>query len=77
MSKRKTWRLAKKIDERYKYAWDWFSYHAAQRLIAFRYFLLIIGAISLGYLKCHENEWFLLTLIVCCFGMGEIGRAHV
>lgn len=33
----------------YKYAWDWFSYHAAQRLTTFRFFLIIIGVVVVGY----------------------------
>lgn len=69
MSKGRAWGLDKKVDERYKYAWDWFSYHASQRLIAFRYFLLIIGAIALGYFKCLEMELFWHSVFICFFGM--------
>jgi len=69
MYKRKARSLDKKVHARYTYAWNWFSYHASQRLIAFRYFLLIIGAISLGYFKCLEMKLFWYSVFICFFGM--------
>lgn len=36
------------------YAWNWFEYHAGQRLTAFNYFLILIGVVVVGYLKCVE-----------------------
>jgi hypothetical protein len=38
----------------FKYAWDWFSYHAAQRLNAFHFFLIITGFVVLGYSTSME-----------------------
>ena len=35
--------------------WHWFEYHAQQRMSTFYYFLLIIGAISWGYLQCIQG----------------------
>ena len=35
----------------FTYAWNWFSYHAAQRLIAFRFYLIIIGAVGWLFFK--------------------------
>jgi len=32
--------------------WKWFEYHASQRMLAFYYFLLIIGALGYGYIYC-------------------------
>lgn len=37
-----------------KYAWDWFEYHARQRMTAFNFFLILIGLVVAGYLKCVE-----------------------
>ncbi len=31
------------------YAWKWFEYHATQRLIAFRFFLVFLGILIIGY----------------------------
>jgi len=31
------------------YAWNWFSYHAAQRMTVFRFYFLIFGVLSIGY----------------------------
>ncbi|MDI5891816.1 hypothetical protein [Halomonas rhizosphaerae] len=35
--------------EKLSYAWNWFEYHAAQRLLAFRYFLVFIGILLVAY----------------------------
>lgn len=52
-----------------KYAWDWFSYHAAQRLTTFRFFLIIIGVVIVGYFKCVELEWRGLGFLIGLFGV--------
>jgi hypothetical protein len=31
------------------YGWNWFSYHAAQRMTVFRFFFLLIGGLSVGF----------------------------
>jgi hypothetical protein len=40
-----------------KYAWDWFSYHAAQRMTALNYFFVTVGIFAVAYSKCVENKW--------------------
>lgn len=46
-----------KKEEEIKYSWEWFKYHADQRLRAFYYYLIIIGALALGYLTAIQiNE---------------------
>jgi hypothetical protein len=37
------------IEKRYKYAWDWFQYHANQRIITFNFFLVVIGTLIYAY----------------------------
>lgn len=39
-----------------EYAWNWFSYHAAQRMITFRFFLIMVGVISVGYSQTLANN---------------------
>ena len=40
------------IDEKAQnYAWNWFEYHAGQRLTSFNYFLILIGVVVVGYLN--------------------------
>lgn len=51
-----------------KYAWDWFSYHAGQRLTAFRYYLVIIGLVVAGYLKAFELGWEWASWVLAGFG---------
>jgi hypothetical protein len=43
-----------KVDLQFEYAWRWFEYHATQRLIAFRFYLIIIGA--MGWLFLRESS---------------------
>ncbi len=38
-----------KSEKAFQYAWDWFSYHATQRLNAFNFFLIIMGFVVVGY----------------------------
>jgi hypothetical protein len=33
----------------HEYGWNWFSYHAAQRMMAFRFFFLLVGGLSVGF----------------------------
>jgi len=40
----------------FKYAWDWFSYHARQRLMAFNFFLVLIGAVVVGYTQAVNEH---------------------
>lgn len=40
--------ISNKENDNLKYAWKWFEYHANQRLINFRFFLISFGAI--GYI---------------------------
>ena len=35
--------------ELHEYAWNWFEYHAGQRLTAFRFFLIFLGALVVGF----------------------------
>lgn len=51
-----------------KYAWDWFSYHAGQRLRAFHFFLIIIGVVVVGYLKCVDEKWQGFGFLIGLFG---------
>lgn len=38
-----------RLELEFKYAWDWFQYHADQRLRAFHFFLILTSAVVLGY----------------------------
>jgi hypothetical protein len=55
-------------EQEYKYAWDWFSYHAAQRLTTFRFFLILIGVVVIGYFKCVELHWPRFGIVMGSFG---------
>jgi len=58
----------KKLEIQYRYAWDWFSYHAGQRLTGFRFFLIIIGAVFLGYLRLLPSKSPIFAGFICLFG---------
>lgn len=42
---------------RFEYAWNWFQYHASQRLTAFNFFLILVGLISVSYVQAVEHGW--------------------
>jgi hypothetical protein len=46
-----------KLDTQTTYAWNWFAYHAGQRLTAFNFFLVIVGVLTVGYGQAVENRW--------------------
>ncbi|MFA4831577.1 MAG: hypothetical protein WC618_05460 [Patescibacteria group bacterium] len=41
-----------KNNDNLKITWEWFEFHADQRLRAFYYFLIITGALAFGYIQC-------------------------
>jgi len=55
----------------YKYAWNWFSYHAKQRYTAFYYFLLTIGALSWAYSQSYKpiNQTNATNIIAVAIGI--------
>jgi hypothetical protein len=63
------------FDDRMKYAWGWFQYHADQRLKAFNYFLVIIaflvtayGAVlkeASGEAKSQDYPWYAVVIAGC------------
>jgi len=57
-----------KVEIQYRYAWDWFSYHAAQRLMGFRFFLIIIGGVFVGYLRLLTSKSPIFAGYICVFG---------
>src|SRR3989339_1452578 len=57
------------LNDRLKYAWDWFSYHANQRLTAFHFFLIILSATIIGYTNTLEK----FPLVSASIGLLGIG----
>jgi hypothetical protein len=47
---------------KYKYAWEWFKYHANQRITEFYHFLIIFGAIAFAYLFSDQLHCLLALL---------------
>lgn len=41
----------------FDYAWGWFQYHAAQRLTAFNFFLIILGFLLVGFAQAIDKQW--------------------
>ncbi len=42
------------LKDKLDYAWKWFEYHAGQRLVAFNFLLVLMGALSVGYYKAYD-----------------------
>jgi hypothetical protein len=51
------------------YAWKWFQYHAGQRMLAFNFFLILMGALSVGYYKAYDSGSHLHAAVVAVFGV--------
>ncbi len=51
------------------YAYKWFEYHASQRLVAFNYLLVIMGALSVGYYRAFDGKEYIYALFVSGFGV--------
>ncbi|NBD31451.1 MAG: hypothetical protein GVY17_00360 [Cyanobacteria bacterium] len=47
-----------------EYAWKWFEYHAGQRLIAFRFFLILLGAVLVSVRDSIEKEQFFFIGVI-------------
>jgi hypothetical protein len=58
-----------KTRERLWYAWNWFSYHANQRLAAFNYFLVIVAVLTTGYLTCVDKLFYMMQTILGIVGV--------
>ena len=41
----------------FDYAWNWFQYHASQRLTGFNFFLVLTGFLLVAYGQAVANDW--------------------
>lgn len=57
-----------KLSIQQKYAWDWFSYHANQRMTALNFFFVTVGIFAVAYSKCVEHQWRVIGALVGVFG---------
>ena len=60
--------MALEDKDKLDYAWNWFEYHAAQRLTAFRYFLVFLGILLIGYNSGLEAQNVFFASAVGCVG---------
>jgi hypothetical protein len=58
----------KQLELELKFSWDWFQYHASQRLTAFNFFLVLIGAIAVGYAQAVTHASQTLGIVLGSFG---------
>jgi hypothetical protein len=54
--------------ELHEYAWNWFEYHAGQRLTAFRFFLVFLGALVVGFSTGLKDGNIFFAQVVGWFG---------
>jgi hypothetical protein len=57
------------IETEQAYAWNWFAYHAGQRLTAFNFFLIVLGAVLVGYVQAVTNDLQALGIVLGLFGV--------
>ncbi len=60
---------SERTDTTLTYAWNWFAYHASQRLQAFNFFLLILAALATGYLTALDKDYGLLQIAIGVAGI--------
>lgn len=53
---------------RFDYAWKWFSYHAAQRITMFNYFLLVTGILANAYVVLIKEGLFVIATVLAGVG---------
>lgn len=51
------------------YSWKWFSYHAAQRMQTFNFFLVLVGALSVGYYQSFSASIYWYSAAVAFVGV--------
>ncbi len=51
-----------------RFAWEWFQYHASQRLTAFNFFLVIMGALVVGYSQAAARSSEILGVALGLLG---------
>jgi hypothetical protein len=54
--------------EMQEYAWGWFEYHAGQRLVAFRFFLVFLGAVAVALSQSVKDGNGRLSSSIGAFG---------
>jgi hypothetical protein len=45
------------------YAWNWFQYHAGQRMNVFRFYFVVLAVLGAGYLKALDSSTPIAALI--------------
>lgn len=54
--------------QRFEYAWDWFNYHAGQRMQLFNFFLIITGILANAYVSAYEKGSELMRFAISLIG---------
>ena len=54
--------------EIHEYAWNWFEYHAGQRLTAFRYYLVFLGIFAVALNNGLESDNYSFVSAVAALG---------
>ena len=50
------------------HAWNWFKYHAEQRMILVRFYLIMAGALGAGYISVLKDNENALATVIAGFG---------
>ena len=57
------------LEIQFQYAWDWFEYHARQRVTMFNYFLLAMGILATAYVQSLRQGPRAVALAVALMGV--------
>jgi hypothetical protein len=52
-----------------EHAWNWFDFHAAQRLTMIRFYIMVLGALGGGVGYVYHERLFLISAVLSALGM--------
>jgi hypothetical protein len=50
------------------HSWNWFKYHAEQRMLIVRFYLIVVGALGAGCLSAFDKNENVIAAIIAAFG---------
>lgn len=53
---------SEKLKNAHEYAWQWFAYHATQRMNSFNFFFVLEAALTAAYLAAVSASYYLLAV---------------
>lgn len=60
------------------YCWDWFEYHAGQRVLSFRYFAILMGIFAVGFANgLDRNSYVFLFCVAIAAALASLAFLYL